>query len=369
MSTIMTSRVLLIAPLLLLPLAGSPARQAHACAPASAHGTRVEIASESAIIIWDEKNQTQHFIRRASFITAATGNNKVSDFGFLVPTPTRPKITEAEDKAFDALAQITAPKIEIQSRPAEGERSGSRCGCGSSPTSAAAGGAGAANPRMVNVLEENRVGNLDYKILQATNAQALTDWLNERAYEIRPALTRWLEQYVTKGWIITAFKINKDENREGAATRAVCMSFQTPQPIFPYREPDDMADAKGKRLLRVYFIGDGKAHALHGAMQWVGKIAWAGKPNDDQWKTVVPHMNQPGFEASGLWLTEFEDPSSPRPGNNDITFGTKGSDQNPVERPPTIVYASLNSDALPTWVGFAAIVFCLALVRMTRRPN
>jgi Uncharacterized protein conserved in bacteria (DUF2330) len=356
----MMKRILLLTPVLMLPFADNSPRPLNACAPAPPRDMVVEIASESAIIIWDEKNKTQHFIRRATFATSAKGGAKVSDFGFLVPTPTRPKIVEAEDKAFDLLAEITAPKTETHSRP----KGDGGCGCGSMARKEAYDAVPGAS---VHVLEENRVGNLDYKVLQAANAQALTDWLNERAYEIRPALTRWLEQYVTKGWIITAFKVAKDEKSEGAATKAVCMSFETDKPFFPYREPDDMHEAKGKRLLRVFFIGEGKAYGLHGASNWVGKIVWANRPTDEQWQGVLPKLNQPELDLSNWWLTEFEDPSSPRPGNNDVTFITKGSDQNPVERPPIIIYTSSNSNgALPTYLGLAAIVACLCVVRMAR---
>src|SRR5437016_3719837 len=62
-----------------------------ACAPAPPPGVRVEIADESAIIVWDAAAKTQHFIRRASFATAA------HDFGFLVPTPAQPTLAEASD--------------------------------------------------------------------------------------------------------------------------------------------------------------------------------------------------------------------------------------------------------------------------------
>src|SRR5437764_76847 len=76
---------------------------ASACAPAPPRNVPVAIASETAVIVWDEKGQTQHFIRRASFATEA------KDFGFLVPTPTKPTLAEADDQAFAELARITAP--------------------------------------------------------------------------------------------------------------------------------------------------------------------------------------------------------------------------------------------------------------------
>ena len=356
----MNLRLLIFMPLLLVPFAETSSRPINACAPAPQRGVTVDIASESAIIIWDEKTNTQHFIRRATFSTSATGETKVTDFGFLVPTPSKPKVTEAEDKAFDALSEITSPAIEMRARPSD-------TGCGIGCASAVKRDEAATSVgEKVEVLEQGQVGNFNYEILKSNDPLALTDWLNDNKYEIRPALTRWMDPYVRKGWIITAFKIAKDSKSTGAAAKAVRMSFEAKEPIFPYREPDDMGEAKGKRMLRVYFIGEGKASALAGTANWVARIAWADRPSESQWKTLLPHLNLPGLELNNWWLTEFEDPSSPRAGNVDVAFNTKGSDQTPTKRPPKIIYTSSNSGAMPTYLGFAAIVACLYCVRALR---
>ena len=44
-----------------------------ACAVAPPRDAVVEVASESAIIVWDERAKTEHFIRRATFAAAAPG--------------------------------------------------------------------------------------------------------------------------------------------------------------------------------------------------------------------------------------------------------------------------------------------------------
>jgi hypothetical protein len=76
-----------------------------ACAPAPRPGQFVRIAEESAIIIWDEKTRTQHFIRRATFDTDAP------DFGFLVPTPTEPALAEVNNSAFTDLEYLIRPEV------------------------------------------------------------------------------------------------------------------------------------------------------------------------------------------------------------------------------------------------------------------
>src|SRR5687767_12383299 len=79
---------------LLLSAALDP-RLGQACAPVPRAGQFIRIAEESAIIAWDEKTRTEHFIRRATFDTDAP------DFGFLVPTPSEPALGEVDNSAFD----------------------------------------------------------------------------------------------------------------------------------------------------------------------------------------------------------------------------------------------------------------------------
>src|SRR5438270_793237 len=69
---------------------------------------RVETADETALVAWDERTKTEHFIRRATFTGTAT------DFGFLVPTPSRPELGAVDDALFDVLAGVTAPRTEYR---------------------------------------------------------------------------------------------------------------------------------------------------------------------------------------------------------------------------------------------------------------
>src|SRR5205085_9923859 len=116
---------------------------------------------ESAIIVWDAAAKTQHFIRRASFATAA------HDFGFLVPTPAQPTLAEASDDAFARLGQITAPRVIRETRydPVPG------ISCAAAPRSAAPP-AGS-----VQVLEQRRVAGYDAAVLAADDPAALNRWL------------------------------------------------------------------------------------------------------------------------------------------------------------------------------------------------
>jgi hypothetical protein len=331
---------------------------AEACAVAPARNVVVEVASESAIIVWDAASRTQHFIRRAAFNATAPGDAKVQDFGFLVPTPTPPVLTEVDDKAFDELAKVTAPKTETQKRPS----GGCAIGCAAAKTPGAAG--------KVEVLEEKHVAGYDARVLKATDADALAAWLKDHEYESRPALTRWLKPYVDRGWIVTAFKIARSSDTPAGfaiGSSAVRMSFTTDAPFFPYSEPDDMREAKTRRLLRVFFLGAKKMQGARGDAEWAGKIAWAGPLPADSAKALAPLLKIPDYPPSETtWLTEFEDDSSPRPGDRDVTF-TVNPNQDPVARPTRIVYAARADNAgRAGFVIFAAGILGIYLIQRFR---
>src|SRR5437764_15408280 len=92
---------------------------AHACCPAGHSGMPVVNADQSVIIIWDAATQTEHFIRRASF------KSEGDDFGFLIPSPSRPELAESGNEAFPTLQKLTEPEVVEKKRP-----TGSGCSCG-----------------------------------------------------------------------------------------------------------------------------------------------------------------------------------------------------------------------------------------------
>jgi len=270
----------------------------------------IQVAGESAIIIWDASNKTQHFIRRASFQTEA------GDFGFLVPTPTKPELAEAADEAFSFLTSVTAPRVIYRwLKVAPGAR----------PLGKGRGMAA----RRVTVLETKRVAGYDAVVLEASDPEALNAWLKKHDYQSGPELVKWLEPYVKDGWKVTAFKIAKDEpKKSGVATAAVRMTFQTERPYFPYREPAARGDVEpgrikqSSRLLRVFFLGERRVEGSLGKDGvWPGVTVWANKLGDEQRSQLLEKLKLDKLKSTeSWWLTELEDRSSPRPGTDDVFF-------------------------------------------------
>ena len=137
----------------------------------------------------------------------------------------------------------------------------------------------------VRVLDAQRVAGYDAVVLEADSAAALADWLKEHGYDQRPALTEWLAPYVDLRWKITAFKIAPKQEGHAVSTAAVRMSFAAERPFFPYREPVDQREnlpadftgEEGKRLLRIFYLGDGRADGSIGAQRQPWPAALPGR--------------------------------------------------------------------------------------------
>jgi hypothetical protein len=350
---------------------------AEGCAVARPANESVAIAAETAVIVWDEAAGVEHFIRRASFATQA------KDFGFLVPTPERPDLGEANDEAFKALARLTEPRTVVQKRPSGG--GGCNIGC------ASARKAGEAEAQ-VEVLDQKRIAGQDIAILKANDADKLGQWLQEHDYDFSPALRDWVRPYLEKKWIITASKIAREAAGSGHLTsNAVRMSFKTDRPFFPYSEPADQREPAAQpkapaapqggppqppgqqrqhqaRLLRVFFIGPVKVKGVlgDGKQVWPGKVAWSNTVAAEEREKLLELLGLPKDAPPATWrLTEFEDHSDPRPGTDDVFF-SPADDQAPVERPPHVRYVAGNLDGLLT-LAAASYFLVPCLVRAVRR--
>jgi hypothetical protein len=146
------------------------------------------------------------------------------------------------------------------------------------------------------------------------------------------------------------------------------MTFSTPKPFFPYREPESTQGPVPTRLLRVFFLSTAKVKGTLGekvkVTPWPGSTAWAGKITAADRERILDQIKLPSdMGPESWWLTEFEDYSSPRPGHADLYFNPSGDDV-PVERPPHIQYVA---NSFPDSVICYALVGYLAVPCLVRR--
>jgi Uncharacterized protein conserved in bacteria (DUF2330) len=304
-------------------LVSLPSRSAQACCAAGPSGKPVVNADQTVILIWDAANKTQHFIRQASFKSESDG------FGFLVPSPTEPKLDESDNEAFSSLRKLTEPEVV------------KRVGFESTGKQVGKGGA-----REVTVLQpEKLVAGFHAVVLETTSSAALAKWLKDNGYHFSPEVEAWAKPYVELGWKITALKLagskNGEQNKNVSAS-AFRMSFQTDQPVFPYREPDSRSyvDALrvSHRLLRIYFLAEARYDGvLTKESPWTGQAVWAGKVKSEDRKNLLRSLKLPQTTGPAeWWLTEFEDRWPYQVAPADVIF-SRSDTQEEIRRPPIIV--------------------------------
>lgn len=324
-------------------------REAAACAPAPREGERVNVAEESAVIVWDPATKTEHFIRRATF------GGEARDFGFLVPTPTVPVLARVDDDVFDRMQEKTTRPTHYRTEkaidwtpllylPFVRRYKGETVTAGRPP---------------VEVLSMQTVAGYDAAILDATDAAALNQWLAANGYATTPDLTEWLEEYIRQRWIISAFKIDKNADSVTVRTSAVRMSFVTERPFFPYREPASQRDgASVPRVLKVWFIGPERVTGRVGDQPWAGQMFWSESIRDLEVGGVKV--------APTARMTAFEDHATPRPGIADLYF-QRDADQRELV-PPPLVETKIETTHVPADLVLAPVlVTAFVLWRRRRR--
>ena len=316
-----------------------PVAKSAACCAVTRDAGAVVNADQTVIMVWDAAHRTQHFIRQASFKSDA------DDVGFIVPTPSRPQLEESGDAAFSTLRTITAPRVRPE---------GFGLGCSAMPVAAT-------YRNSVRVIEEKRVAGFDATVLTAASGADLADWLRDHGYSYSPQVAEWAHPYVAGGWMMVALKVAKPKDgRANPDLKAagLRLSFKTDRPLFPYREPESAIAAKrlgtSDRLLRIYFIADGRYRATLGDEgKWSGRVAWSGDITASRAGLLADLKLSGGTGPEKWWLTEFEDHWPYARAAGDVYFA-RDSSQSRVQRPAVSVRAG-NDFALAGYLALAAL--------------
>lgn len=301
--------------LLLTLLAVAPA--ARACGMVYPAGALAAITEEDALIIWEPQSQTQTLIRRSTFATDQPS------LGFLVPTPSQPSLSEADDALFQQLTQAIQPKVQrtwiisalqlvLLSNLIGAQSSADRT----------------PDPADVQVLDQQQLGPYQASVLKASDAEALASWLQQHNYPLRPGLKDWLEVYTRQGWFLTAFQLNQNPRKE-IILPAVSLRFKTERPFYPYSEPADSPEQKGRQL-RLFMLSPGPMNGWYDGLNTelydgyeyssygYALTGTAGHSFKLYAAPLPAALKQPLNESlqlktEGLWLSAWLDQSSQRP--------------------------------------------------------
>ncbi len=194
-----------------------------------------------------------------------------SDFAWVLPLPSEPKVGVSTAYIFDRLDQATSPRFTT-SRGESGEGcdfassqstgGGGACGGSAFEDSAARGGSATNGvpPSFerrpgVKVLEVGQAGPYDYAILEGDTADALLTWLNKNKFETPDKALPVLDAHVKKGDVFVAFRLSS--GADVAQIRPVVLDMQGAEACVPLRLTSIAAAAD--MAVVVYTLGPGRA--------------------------------------------------------------------------------------------------------------
>jgi hypothetical protein len=264
------------------------------------------------LLLHDDQAGVEHLIREVTFA------NVDRPFGFVVPTPTKPGVFKVENLAWSALERKFPLEASGDRAPGAGQGFGSGAGSGG-----------------VRVLEAKRVGSFAAFVLQATDAKALRGWLDRNKLVTTVTSEAWLDHYVKLGFFFVALRFEpslfaeKRAPRTGTPAETLRLTFETPVPFYPYREPD-RDDLTGDRALALWLVTTGKPKVPVALVRQGDNLtyrrpfregtrrppvlprAFGDLIGEKTWKTVAPAADAP------LQVQVFEDQKRARKGFGDV---------------------------------------------------
>jgi len=150
----------------------------------------------------------------------------VSNFGWIVPLPSRPRMRPDDPKIFEELSRRTqdfhAPRSLRSARMTATLASSREVG--------------------VTVLERARVGVYDAAVIQGSEGKSLERWLAANDFRLPKGGADVFDEYARRGWVFVALRIapeHADSTRQKSLAdgtlQPIRFRFATPEPVFPLR--------------------------------------------------------------------------------------------------------------------------------------
>lgn len=220
---------------------------------------------------------------REQLIISPGYQGQASDFAWVVPVPSRPKVDILKGAIFHELAKLTEPKRRTPVR---------KSAQALSPETA------------VTVLERRAVGAYDVSVLSATDGGALMKWLKANRYHLPDKAAGPMKSYVKQGWTFVASRIRVPSDAKGLRTGTLAplrLTFGAKQPVYPLK----LSSANPKPFdLLIYLIGP---RAEFGSLTQVsGPVAgrkWGRRVTTARDQTGYPTLSKLSKEPLTIWVT------------------------------------------------------------------
>jgi hypothetical protein len=273
-------------------------RPLHACGcgvyiPRESDGGGVQ--QERALVRWD--GRTEDIVMELD-VTGST-----SAAAWILPVPGQAEVRLANNALFHDLFELTKPRIETVRRHAIPS-----FGAGSDYDGVTAGS------RAVTLLQRLALGPLDVSMLAASDAMALTGWLEENGYTFPEGMADVLAPYVEQAWYYVAVRLQPAATGDALAGSLdpLWVTFAADELVYPMR-----ATALSTTALPVtlYILAPHRTQkTVSFGRSYISFADWL-DPADG----TTPESLRP-WVTERMFLTKFEEVIEPQQVDDDFRF-------------------------------------------------
>lgn len=299
-------------------------------------GQRPAIAFEHALVIWSGATRRQHLVLQ---LAPRCGNEP---FVLLVPTPSRPEIARVAGNPFPALRDrlpFHGPTGTVD------------------PDARSGHGFGGRRRREVDVVERVPIAPFLGSAVASDDLRALRD---QHRSVGGGEVDAWLGHLAERGFHLASLRFAAAPDAKGPApcvrTETVRITFETPAPFFPYREPHPGGPRRDEpRMSELWVVTDTERSPV-ASRQVGGEVGWARPFVEGHRHLDVARAELDaalGGEASllppgPLHVQRFVDQKRSREGWGDVVFVPRSSLALPVSDPILERLLTVLDPSLPT---------------------
>jgi len=181
----------------------------------------IYIPREGNGVIGQERALIRHVDGIETIVLELSVTDATSDAAWILPVPNPAEVALGDDRIFDELAEITAPRIEVRYYDPNSDGVGSAAP-GSAP---------------VTVFSRQMLGPFDVVSLTGEDADAVAAWLEENGFTFPAELPDILAPYIADDWAFAAVRLAPGEagGEIGGQLDPLAFTFASEQTVYPLR--------------------------------------------------------------------------------------------------------------------------------------
>jgi len=237
-----------------------------------------QIPDQAAMICWDPETKTQTLAIETRFI------GKGTEFGWVVPLPSRPEVKPGTKGMFPSLRGMFAPVVQTRGVGAMPIAIAlvlialifmyvpSWRGIGSLllvllflvllmlPALGSARGSTGAPVAEPDFVDRRIVGDFEVTTLESPEGSVVVDWLRSRKFHVPAAAETVIDQYAKQKWSFVATRLVREgDTAEVSTAHPLVFTFTTDAPVYPMRLTG--ADANRDLSVELFVFGPSLAEA------------------------------------------------------------------------------------------------------------